>query len=764
MMSQEVHKDYKLKDYGLTGANSAAAVESGLADADWYTTPVPRELMRSLHQRKDWPGIRDSVLYFGLILLFGYLTYRFWGEWYALIPMMVYGVLYASASDARWHESSHGSAFRTDWMNNVLYEIASFMVLRESVPWRWSHTRHHSDTIIVGRDPEIAVPRPPSLLKLFLKSFNFQAFRRYFNNLFLHSFGRLTEEEKSFIPEEEAGKVFIRARIYVVLYTALIGSCVYFNTWLPLIFILGPNLYGAWLMPIYGWTQHAGLAEDVLDHRLNCRTIKMNFVNRFLYWNMNYHLEHHMFPLVPYHQLPKLHEAIKHDCPDPYTGLVDTYREIIPAVLRQRKEPGYYVVRELPEAADHQTSNTEQTQDDSAAGATRQSVDGWVEVCAEDDLDLEDVIRFDHQHRTFAIYRSKEGALFATDGICTHGNTHLADGLVKGKIVECPKHNGRFDVESGKAVRQPACVALKTYEVKSEGGRVSVKLGTGKADQTDADAMTFRVVSNKSVASFIKELVLEPLESTPLEYLPGQYMHLEIPHYDSLSYRDFDIDSKYEAIWQDAEMYSNWASNAIVTKRNYSIATAPGLGAKQLKFNVRVAVSPKGDECSSGVGSSYVFSLKSGDEVRATGGHGDFLIKDSEAEMVYLGGGAGMAPLRSHLSYLFEVLKTKRKVSFWYGARSKQEVFYESYFRALEDQYENFQFHVVLSDSPDEEAWGGPKGFVHDYLREAYLNQHASPELIEYYLCGPPIMVQVARDMLKGDFHVPCDGIACDEF
>ena len=231
MMSQEVHKDYKLKDYGLTGANSAAAVESGLADADWYTTPVPRELMRSLHQRKDWPGIRDSVLYFGLILLFGYLTYRFWGEWYALIPMMVYGVLYASASDARWHESSHGSAFRTDWMNNVLYEIASFMVLRESVPWRWSHTRHHSDTIIVGRDPEIAVPRPPSLLKLFLKSFNFQAFRRYFNNLFLHSFGRLTEEEKSFIPEEEAGKVFIRARIYVVLYTALIGSCVYFNTW-----------------------------------------------------------------------------------------------------------------------------------------------------------------------------------------------------------------------------------------------------------------------------------------------------------------------------------------------------------------------------------------------------------------------------------------------------------------------------------------------------------------------------------------------------
>ncbi len=151
------------KDYSLRGRDTALAIERGLAEADWYTSPVPRDAMRDLLERRDGPAIRDTLLYVGLILASGYATYRLWGSWWALAPMMVYGVLYASASDARWHEAGHGTAFRTDWMNDALYEVASFMVLRESVPWRWSHTRHHSDTIIVGRDPEIAVPRPPDL-------------------------------------------------------------------------------------------------------------------------------------------------------------------------------------------------------------------------------------------------------------------------------------------------------------------------------------------------------------------------------------------------------------------------------------------------------------------------------------------------------------------------------------------------------------------------------------------------------------------------
>ena len=153
-------------DYSLVGENSILAVQKGLAGAQWYASPVPKEKMRELLERRDGPAIRDTLLWFALLIFFGGCGYLLWGSWWAIIPFAIYGVLYASVSDSRWHESSHGTAFKTDWMNNALYEMASFMVLRESVHWRWSHTRHHSDTIIVGRDPEIAVQRPPNLFSL----------------------------------------------------------------------------------------------------------------------------------------------------------------------------------------------------------------------------------------------------------------------------------------------------------------------------------------------------------------------------------------------------------------------------------------------------------------------------------------------------------------------------------------------------------------------------------------------------------------------
>ena len=327
-------EESRRKDYSLVGRDTTLAIERGLAEADWYVSPVPRDVLRELLERRDGPAIRDTLLYFGLILASGYATYALWGSWWALAPMMVYGVLYASASDARWHEAGHGTAFKTDWLNNALYEVASFMVLRESVAWRWSHTRHHSDTVIVGRDPEIAVPRPPNPRAMFLKCFNYRAFRRFVVNVGQHCLGRVTAEEATFIPRSEYPRLFRRARIYAAIVLSMVALCVYYQTWLPFVFVLGPNLYGAWLMPIYGWTQHTGLAENVLDHRLNCRTIHMNVVHRFLYWNMNYHLEHHMFPMVPFHQLPRLHTLVRDDCPEPYPSLWAAYREIVPTVLR----------------------------------------------------------------------------------------------------------------------------------------------------------------------------------------------------------------------------------------------------------------------------------------------------------------------------------------------------------------------------------------------------------------------------------------------
>ena len=264
---------------------------------------------------------------------------------------MIYGALYASTSDSRWHESSHGTAFKTDWMNNALYEIASFMVMREAVVWRWSHARHHSDTIIVGRDAEIAFPRPIAIVGSILKFFSIPTFFKYFQTVLLHVRGRMTPAERTFIPEAEFGKVIWRARIYLLIYLAVLALAVATRSILPLLFIGLPAFYGTWLMVVYGGTQHAGLAENVLDHRLNTRTVYMNPINRYLYWNMGYHIEHHMFPMVPYHNLAKLHELVKSDVPPPYHGLLAAWREIIPALIRESKDPDYFVQRPLPAPA-----------------------------------------------------------------------------------------------------------------------------------------------------------------------------------------------------------------------------------------------------------------------------------------------------------------------------------------------------------------------------------------------------------------------------
>ena len=203
----------KLQDYSLTGESADLAVERGLAEADWYQCPVPRKEMRKLLERKDGPAIRDTIIWFALLLGLGAATVALWGSWLAILPYLCYAAIYASTSDSRWHESSHGTAFKSDWMNNTLYEIASFMVMRESTVWRWSHTRHHSDTIIVGRDPEIAVPRPPDLKAFVLSFFNWGVYIKYYQRIIIHSLGKMCDDEKTFIPETEFSKVYLPAII-----------------------------------------------------------------------------------------------------------------------------------------------------------------------------------------------------------------------------------------------------------------------------------------------------------------------------------------------------------------------------------------------------------------------------------------------------------------------------------------------------------------------------------------------------------------------
>ncbi len=339
------------RDYSLLGRDAKAAIDNGLAAAEWYHSEVARKDMKTLMQRSDGPAIRDTALWLGGMLVFAALGIYFWGSWWAVPFFLLYGVFYGSASDSRWHECGHGTAFKTRWMNDVVYQIACFMIMRNPVTWRWSHTRHHTDTVIVGRDPEIAVMRPPDLFRLVLNVFGILDAAHGMMDMVRNAFGYISEAERTFVPEMEQGKVIRVARIWMVIYLATIALSITLGSILPLMLIGLPRLYGAWHHVMTGLLQHGGLADNVTDHRLNSRSVYMNPFSRFVYWNMNYHVEHHMFPMVPYHALPKLHEMIKHDLPAPNRSILEGYREMIPAFLRQLRNEDYFLKRALPATA-----------------------------------------------------------------------------------------------------------------------------------------------------------------------------------------------------------------------------------------------------------------------------------------------------------------------------------------------------------------------------------------------------------------------------
>lgn len=339
------------RDYSLLGSDALRAEEAGLVAAEWYHTDIPRKEMKALMKREDGPAIRDTIILFGSMIAFAAIGVALWPSWWSAPFWLAYGVLYGSAMDSRWHECGHGTPFKTDWMNNVVYQVASFCMVRNPVSWRWSHARHHTDTIIVGRDPEIVAMRPPALLRIFANFFGIVDSWSGWTRMLLNASGTVHPEEASFIPKSEQPKVIRIARIWVAIYAVTILLAIVMGSILPLMIIGLPRLYGAWHHVMTGVLQHAGLAENVLDHRLNSRTVYMNPVSRFIYWNMNYHVEHHMFPMVPYHRLPDLHERIKHDLPEPSPSIAAAYAEVWPALKRQLRYEDHFVRRDLPATA-----------------------------------------------------------------------------------------------------------------------------------------------------------------------------------------------------------------------------------------------------------------------------------------------------------------------------------------------------------------------------------------------------------------------------
>ena len=277
------------------------------------------------------------------------------------------------------------------------------------------------------------------------------------------------------------------------------------------------------------------------------------------------------------------------------------------------------------------------------------------------------------------------------------------------------------------------------------------------------------VISNKNVATYIKEFLVRLPEGEHLNSTPGGYVQIDIPKYN-LKYSDFDIEEQFHAEWDQYKMWDLTCKNTEPTMRAYSMANYPAEG-DVVMLNIRIATPPfdrstgKFMRVSPGIASSYIFNLKQGDKVMVSGPFGEFHpILDSSREMLYIGGGAGMAPLRSHILHLLKTLKiTDRKISYWYGARSKGEIFYEEDFRKLEKKFPNFTFHIALSAPLPKDNWTGYTGFIHDVIYENYLIHHDAPEDIEYYMCGPEPMANAVEIMLD-NLGVPCEMLMFDDF
>ncbi|MEE2676380.1 MAG: NADH:ubiquinone reductase (Na(+)-transporting) subunit F [Planctomycetota bacterium] len=271
------------------------------------------------------------------------------------------------------------------------------------------------------------------------------------------------------------------------------------------------------------------------------------------------------------------------------------------------------------------------------------------------------------------------------------------------------------------------------------------------------------VRSNNNVATFIKELVLELPAGEEVGFKSGGYIQIECPPH-VVHYKDFDIEEEYHEDW---DKFDVWRYTSTVTEpviRAYSMANYPGEKGI-IMLNVRVASPhPRAPEGTPpGQMSSYIFNLKPGDKVTISGPYGEFFIQDTPAEMVYIGGGAGMAPLRSHIFELFKERQTDRKVSYWYGGRSTRELFYLDEFEELKQKFENFDYHIALSDPVPEDNWTGHEGFIHQVLLDEYLSKHPNPEDVEYYICGPPMMLSAVRNMLD-DLGVEPENVMYDDF
>jgi Na+-transporting NADH:ubiquinone oxidoreductase subunit F len=327
----------------------------------------------------------------------------------------------------------------------------------------------------------------------------------------------------------------------------------------------------------------------------------------------------------------------------------------------------------------------------------------------------------------------------------------------------------RVKVHAGGGDILPTERALISRREAAAGDRLSCQVVVKRDMQVEVPPEVFgvkklqcRVRSNRNVSTFIKELVLELPEGEDLEFRAGGYIQMECPPH-TVRYKDFDIPEQYRADWDRHKLWRFVSEVREPVMRAYSMANYPG-EKDIIMLNVRIATPPPtAPAAPPGIMSSYIFSLRPGDTATVSGPYGEFFARDTDAEMVFIGGGAGMAPMRAHIFDQLKRIGTRRRISFWYGARSRREIFYQEDFDALQEEFPNFEWHVGLSDPQPEDHWEGYRGFIHEVLLLHYLSSHPAPEDCEYYLCGPPMMNSAVIGMLE-ELGVERDNILLDDF
>ncbi len=473
------------REQSPTDPTRPPAAAPGPPESDrWFKATLPRETLTRLSRRTDSEALRRITAYFALLGSFGAVSVLLWivGSWWFLATYGAYCLVW-SFSNATGHEACHYTPFRRLWLNNALLYTNSWMQNWEPVTVRWVHARHHTYTSIVGADAEYLLPNPIKRRDLANLVLGSNHFWNYNKELVQLAFKRPNDTIREAVPVDDLPLTARNARVFLFLYASVIGSCLVLWTPLPVVMLMLPRVVGEPMHGLLRALQHGGLETEAADHRRTTRSMYVSRPLQWLYCNMNFHIEHHMYPMVPFHALPALHSEIKDQLPEPTRGVRAGMVEIVTTMRRQRTDPDYRLPSRVPVGTGQQTERrlragpaaVSPARVDSAA-VSPATIDTAVDVlCDVEDVPLGDVVGVERGGVRYAVCRTADGAVYAVDDTCTHHSARLSEGVLVGCEIECPMHQGRFDVTSGQATRRPAREPLATHPVEVVAGQIRLR-------------------------------------------------------------------------------------------------------------------------------------------------------------------------------------------------------------------------------------------------------------------------------------------------